>query len=51
MMSAVANVPVEIFDNESSRSDELLSMARAFLVSDGEAKVAMARAMLALMDT
>ncbi len=52
MMSAVSNVPVEIFDQDDCpHSEELLSIARAFLVSDGDTKVAMARAMLEMMNT
>ncbi|NPA75420.1 MAG: hypothetical protein GXO25_05005 [Euryarchaeota archaeon] len=34
-----------------NNDDELLSMARAFLMASGDAKVAMARAMLEIMNT
>jgi len=36
---------------EDNLEDEIVSLARAFLLSDGDAKVAIARAMLSMLNT
>ncbi len=49
MMSAIKSIQVEIIPYNFEYHDTLLSLARAFLLSDGTEKIAMARAMLELM--
>ncbi len=49
MMSAIEVSQFEIIDE--GQKNELLAMARAFLLLNGDSKIAMARAMLTLMDT
>ncbi len=48
-MSAIKVPQFEIIDEE--QKNELLVMARAFLLLKGDSKIAMARAMLTFMDT
>ena len=53
MMSAVDNVYVESIAMmpQKSSKDELIAVARAFVMAEGEEKMALAKAMLVLMNT
>ncbi len=53
MMSAVDTVymePITMIPQKSSK-EELIAVARAFVMAEGEEKIALAKAMLVLMNT
>ena len=50
MMSAMEEVKVEVFDFTHQEEDIVITLARAFNVATGDTKVAIARAMLALLN-